>query len=52
MQGCSSVKQYVQLDLRKTCFHAQLYVNTNFNYLKYCNSGKGTDTCMKFATIL
>ena len=25
---------------------------TNFNYLKYCNSGRKTDTCMKFAMIL
>ena len=26
--------------------------NTDFNYLKYCNSGREADACMKFATIL
>ena len=42
---------YVWPDLT---FHTQLLIfrNTNFNYLKYYNSGRETDTYMKFATIL
>ena len=42
------------LDLRKPGFHAQLQIfrKTEFNYLKYYNSGREADACMKFATIL
>ena len=44
------------LDLRKAASHAQLYShifrNTNFNYLKYCNSGRKSNAGMKFAMIL
>ena len=42
------------LDLRKPGFHAQLQIfrNTKFNYLKYYNSEREADSCMKFATIL
>ena len=42
------------LDLRKPGFHAQLQIfrNTEFNYLKYYNSGREADACIKFATIL
>ena len=38
----------------KTGFHAQLQIfrNTEFNYLKYYNSGREAGACMKFATIL
>ena len=45
---------YMWLDLRKPGFHAQLQIfrNTEFNYLKYYNSGREADACMKFATIL
>ena len=45
---------YMWLDLRKPDFHAQsqMFRNTEFNYLKYYNSGRETDACMKFATIL
>ena len=47
-------KSYMWLDLRKPGFHAQLRIfrNTEFNYLKYYNSGREADACMKFATIL
>ena len=38
----------------KTGFHAQLQIfrNTEFNYLRYYDSGREADACMKFATIL
>ena len=41
-------------DLRKPGFYAQIQIfrNTEFNYLKYYNSGREADACMKFATIL
>ena len=41
-------------DLRKPGFHAQLqiFINTEFDYLKYFNSGREADACMKFAMIL
>ena len=45
---------HLWLHLRKPGFHAQLQIfrNTEFNYLKYYNSERETDACMKFATIL
>ena len=38
----------------KPTFHAQLKIlrNINFNYLKYCNSGRKTDASTKFSMIL
>ena len=53
MQCTYVLYKYMRLDLRKPGFHAQLQIfrNTEFNYLKYYNSGREADTCMKFATI-
>ena len=47
------VMMHMWLDLRKPSFHIQLQIfrNTDFNYLKYYNLVRKTDTCMKFATI-
>ena len=45
---------YMLLDLRKPSFRTQLQIfrNTEFNYLKYYNSGREADACMKFAMII
>ena len=42
------------LGLRMPGFHTQLQIfrNTEFNYVKYYNSGREADACIKFATIL
>ena len=50
----SLIYTHMWLDLRKPGFHTQLQIfrNTEFNYLKYYNSGKEADACMKFAMIL
>ena len=34
--------------------HTQSYIfrTIDFYYLKYCNLGRETDACMKFATVL
>ena len=46
--------QQLWLDFRKSSFHTELYIfrNVDFDYLKYYNSGKETDGCMKLSTII
>ena len=42
------------MDLRKAGFHTQLeiFINADFNYLKYYISGGKIVACMQFTTIL
>ena len=52
------LKHYITYVIRFEVTHLprtiinRIFRNTNFNYLKFYNSGWETDTCMKFATIL
>ena len=52
LSTCDLLKMW--LDSRKPGFHTQLQIfrNNEFNYLKYYNSGREADACMKFDTIL
>ena len=45
----SNVTRFKITHLPRTIINS---INTNFNYLKYCNVGRETDTYMKFAMIL
>ena len=50
LENSSNEKRYVT-GFEKTWLPCTV-ININFNYLNYYNSGRETDSCMKFAMVL